>query len=232
MKAYPLDIVEKIKLLRANGRSYTEIQEQVGLQIPKSSLSYICRDIVMPSEYTEGLRLARLQRLVGARKLALLKNKEILATRINNLSLQAEKNIHGANREYFIPLAMLYWAEGGKWPNRSGLYLASSDPVMLKAYIFLINKCFGIDVSKLHARVQIRCDQSEVECIEYWSKELGINESRFYPAYRDKRTLNKPTKRVDYRGVCGITCAGADIQIELQQMTAIITDTWGISSVG
>jgi hypothetical protein len=232
MKVYHQDLIDQIKSLRALGNSYADIQTALGVTIPKSSMSYICRGTLLPDEYIQELKLARQNRLVGARELALIKNKDLLAERIHTLEIAADKNVNSTDREYFIALAMLYWAEGGKWPNRSGLYFASSDPIMLKTYIFLIAKCYRISLDKLHARVQIRHDQSDKDCIEYWSEMLGISKSNFYPVYRDLRTKGKPTKRVGYRGVCGVTCAGADIQIELQKMTGIITESWGISSVG
>ena len=41
---------------------------------------------------------------------------------------------------------------------------------------------------------------------------------RFYPARIDKRTINKPTTKKDYKGVFVINYFDVDVQVELQSL--------------
>jgi len=49
-----------------------------------------------------------------------------------------------------------------------------------------------------------------------------IPKSQFYKARIDKRTIDKPTKKVNYKGVCRIDYFSSDIRIELDQVIEVI----------
>ena len=224
---------KKIILLRENGDSYNDINNTLSLQVPKSTLSYICKDVIMSQEYKDKYSVSQKLRLIGFRELALKKNFELLELRKVSAKHRALKKFNGTSKDMsYIALVMLYWGEGGKWPSRSGLYLGSSDYKMLQVYIGLLQLCFNINADSLKARVQLRYDQ-DIELSEaFWADKLKINRDNFYPAYKDKKTKGSKTIRKDYHGVCSLTCKGADIQLELQAAADIINKAWGISSVG
>ena len=231
---YPEEVIEKVRLLRTQGLTYREINISLGLSIPKSSLSFMCKNVDPGDDYRERIQADTLNRLVFVRELAVRKNKQIFE---NKLAQFKTENQHAKTliKEYSIAkiaLAMLYLGEGGKWKGRRGLYLGSSDPRIMNIYINLLKECYGIKGRAMRGRIQHRADQDGQALLEYWSKVTKIPKEHFYPNYVDKRTEGRVTKKRDYKGVCVVTCPGTNIQLELDIIADIISSAWGISSVG
>ncbi len=234
MKIYSDEVVENVRLLRSAGLTYREINDSLGMQIPKSTISYLCRDIDPGNGYRERMQLETTQRLAFVRELAKKKNNEIfenkltaLRSGVSNTDLLMQ-DIGVAK----IALAMLYLGEGSKWKSRRGPALGSSDHRIIRTYLHLLYSCYGVQKPTVRCRIQHRADQDHAELLAYWQKVTELPESQFYKGYIDRRTIGKPTKKTDYRGVCTITCPGTYIQLELDIIADIINETWGISSVG
>ena len=117
---------------------------------------------------------------------------------------------------------MLYLGEGSKWKSHRGPQLGSSDPKIIRLYVSLLRDCYNISADQLKCRVQHRADQDPEELVKYWSCVSGVNPTRFYPSYADRRTIGHATLNKGYKGVCVITCAGTYIQLELAQIVDII----------
>lgn len=218
---------ERIRTLRAKGRTYAEINQSLGTKISKSSLNHICKDIVLNEKQTARINQITKDNLAAGRKKALIANKLIFDRK---LATYRKDNQHlwkfmKDRRAQLIALAMLYLGEGGKWKSHRGLSLGSSDPVILEIYINLLESCFGITKDKMRGRIQYRADQDYGKIITHWSKVTGINKRNFYPGYVDKRTIGKPTLKPNYRGVCVITCGGTAVQLELEQIVDIINES-------
>jgi len=119
-------------------------------------------------------------------------------------------------------LAFLYLGEGSKWSGHSGLMLGSSDNNIIKLYLHLLKKCYSLDAGKLKCRISYRADQNINLLEKYWSKVTGIPIKNFYKTKPDPRTVGKPTKNKDYKGVCVIMGGGTAIQLELEAIPKII----------
>lgn len=224
MRVYSEKQIETIKQLRAKGYTYPEIQTHMGQNIPKGSLSFLCRDVVISQQGKRRIAEIIIKNRDNARLKAIESNKlaqqkRIKSLRSNNLYLAK----HMRQREnQLTALAMLYLGEGAKWKGRRGLMLGSSDPRIINLYIDLLRECYGVPLSKLKARVQHRADQDSDELMAFWSTVTGIPLPSFYPSYVDKRTIGKVTKKTDYKGVCTISGGSTDIQLELEQIADII----------
>ncbi|MCH7604567.1 hypothetical protein IID24_01035 [Patescibacteria group bacterium] len=48
---------EKARKLREQGKTYSEIQQKLGAAIPKSTFSYWCKDVSLPDEYFDKVKL-------------------------------------------------------------------------------------------------------------------------------------------------------------------------------
>lgn len=216
------------------GLTYKEINQKLGLKIPKSSLNHICKNIVLNEKQITRINLITKNNLAAGRQKALIANKLIFDKKL----AQFRKDNHHLGefmkdrRAKLIALAMLYLGEGGKWKSHRGLSLGSADSVIIKIYLNLLESCYGIPRDKMRCRIQYRADQNYEQIISYWSEITGINKQNFYPGYVDKRTIGKPTLKPDYRGVCVITCGGTAVQLELEQIVGIIDEQLrGYSSV-
>lgn len=208
---------EKVIKLRKRGKIYSEIQKNLRVTIPESTLSYWCRDVELPKEYQERIKKIILRNAEKGRAIAVVANRvkrekylKSLANRNRNLTLLLK------NRDVAkIALAMLYLGEGGKWKSHRGLLLGSSDPEIISIYIKLLQKCYNIGSEKMRARILFRADQNLNSLLMFWSRVTGIPKHHFYKTKPDARTIGKKTKKKDYRGVCVITCGGTEIQLEL-----------------
>ena len=74
----------------------------------------------------------------------------------------------------------------------------------------------------MKCRISYRADQNIKSLQNYWSRLTGISLKNFYKTIPDPRTIGKPTKKKDYKGVCVVTCAGSHIQLELEAIPAIV----------
>lgn len=235
MRIYGPQIYSKVRRLRLSGRTYPEIQKELKLCLPYSSLSYICKDLKLGSDSLARINQVRQAKFAEARAKALKVNRLILEKRIAGYrqfnagfsKLMAHKNYQ------IVALAMLYLGEGAKWQGSRCPKLGSSNPRIVRLYVDLLSLCYSIKVDKLWARVQHRADQDPTHLVKYWSAVTGIRPDCFYPCYIDKRTVGIPTTKKGYMGVCTIGSAGTHIQLELQEIADIIGDAVrGISSSG
>lgn len=234
-KKYSSDMIQSIRIKRAQGKTYQEINAELGTNVPKSSLSYICKGVDPGEDYKKRMLLEAKIRMGEIRKSAVQKNRKLFNQRIDQhreLALFLAPLINNIEIARLC-LAMLYLGEGAKWRSRRGPLLSSSDPRIIRIYLALIRNCYNVDEERIRCRIQHRADQSSKELVHYWSDITGFSIDRFYPCYVDKRTIGKTTKRLNYRGVCSIMCPGTDIQLELDLIADMIDqELGGISSAG
>jgi hypothetical protein len=228
MQRYARELKQQIIQLRTEGLTYTEICEHIGQQIPKGTLSYICKRAVLGPAQLERLSLIKRDRMKHNQLIAVAANKRLFADKLvayreANLDI---KPFMSDRRAKLIALAMLYWGEGAKWKGKRGLMLGSSDPKIIQTYIGLLRDCYDIPLDALKGRIQHRADQDPDALIAYWSDSSGIKKENFYPCYVDKRTVGKTTQHLDYKGVLSVTCAGTHIQLELEQIAGIICEVF------
>lgn len=235
MKRYNAYEIRKIRQLRKQGLTYREICEQVG-SVPKSTLTYICSGIELPSTYHDKLRNINREHLINVRQKALETNRNKVEAREYEAQARAARVVKHITADSIdnlkIALAMLYIGEGAKRASWRGLSLGSSSALILQTYIVLLEKCYGKKRGDMKARVQYRADQDITTLTAYWSKELGFSAEQFYKTAPDMRTVGKPTLKANYYGVCVVTCSGADIQLELSAIAnEFAIKLWGYSSV-
>ncbi|MDP3962558.1 MAG: hypothetical protein Q8Q03_01705 [bacterium] len=73
----------------------------------------------------------------------------------------------------------LYWGEGAKRGN-GGMRLTNSDPKLIRKFIEFLEKFLGIDKNRLKISIQIFGDISPQKSLDYWIRELNLNEKQFY----------------------------------------------------
>jgi hypothetical protein len=214
----------KVLALRRAGKTYGEIQKVLGKRIPKSTLSYWCKDVLLPQEYQERIKKLILSNSQKGRQIALSVNrirreKYLQSVNDRNSSLPFRlKNKDTAK----IALAMLYLGEGSKNPKRGSLMFGNSDPLVVDLFLSLLRYCYKIDESKFRCTFQCRADQNIKKLEKFWARITKIPLSRFYKARVDPRTIGKPSKKLDYKGVCRIDYFSADIFIDLLEIPKII----------
>lgn len=207
--------------LRKQGKTYSQIRDK--LAISKGTLSYWSKRIKLSPYALNQLKITQDANLKRARLSSQTALKIKQAKFLNDLRSKLKpmlRTLHPA--ELKIALAFLYLGEGAKWKSHRGLQLGSSDPIILLLYKKLLERCYSIDKNKLRCYICYRADQSLDGLIKYWSRILSISRKKFYKSNYDKRTVGKPTKNKNYKGVCVISCAGTEIQQELDLITRIL----------
>lgn len=219
----PMEEREIARKLRAQGKTFHDIQVTLGRKISKGTLSYWLKDIKLSAAYMKKYKINVLASLKRGRINSLKKRKLIQNQRANEIQLRCENIISNLDAPTLkIALAFLYLGEGYKWKSHRGLQLGSSSTELIQLYIILLERCYNVARQDLRAYVGHRADQNLLTLQKYWSKALKIPLSHFYKSKPDPRTVGKKTLNKDYHGVCTISCAGTDKQLELEALPRVI----------
>ena len=213
----------KARLLRSQGKTYTEIRKFLNQSIPKSTLSNWCQGVVLPDWYDVKIKEINHRNFTKAQAVAwasIKHKRELFLNKVRQRAVGVLKKIDLENSK--IALAMLYLGEGAKWKSHSGLMLGSSEPDLILLYVLLLEKCYGIKPGTLKCRISYRADQNIRDLEEYWSNIIGIPKENFYKTKPDPRTKGKVTKNKDYKGVCVLSCAGSYVQLELEELAKLL----------
>jgi hypothetical protein len=211
--------------LRTQGKTYSEIRKELGKRISKSTLSYWCRGVLLKNVQKDRIRTIQIKNIKIAQNKALIINKKKREEYLEALKKRHEhlkKIIPNINISRLL-LAMLYLGEGAKWKSHRGLQLGSSNPEIMKIYLNLLEKCFGVSRENLKGMIFHRADQNLNSLISYWSKTLGISQNNFYKSKPDMRTKNRKT-RSEYHGVCAVFGPNTEIQLELQIIASFFSE--------
>jgi hypothetical protein len=191
--------------------------------LPKSTLSFWCRNIELPHGYENQINAYNKFNLQKAREIAAALQRKRRGEYLNSVK-ERNKHLEFAlqNKDTAkIALALLYLGEGSK-AQRGSLMFGNSDPLIIRLFLRLLRFCYKIDERKFRCTLQCRADQNTKELESFWSNITEIPLSQFYKARIDPRTINKPSKNKDYKGVCRIDYFSADLFFELTKIPEII----------
>lgn len=211
--------------LRRMGKTYNEIRKSTGEVIPKSTLSYWFHDLPQTKFYKGRLRKMIVKNIQKARRKALLVNKakrleyiHSVKERIKHLPLKLkDKDVAK------ISLTMLFLGDGSK-STKGSVMFGNSDPMIIKLFLSLLRYCYTIDERKFRCTLQCRADQDIKKLENFWARLTGISSRQFYKARIDPRTIGKPSKKLNYKGVCRIDYFSGDLCMELRQISEMISE--------
>ncbi len=224
MKRYSLEVKNKVKSLRSSGNTYSEIRKKIGINFPKSTLSGLCKGVVLPADYVDKVGKINFENLSRARSGAWAVNKikreKFLESldRINEpIALKVrEKSVAK------VALAMLCLGEATKYGTGSAFSLGSSNPKIIILFLFWLKQCFDFKEEKVRCTVQCRADQDVPELEKYWQNITGFPKHLFYQARIDPRTVGKPTRKLGYKGVLKIDYFDTKVQLELESLVKLV----------
>lgn len=211
--------------LRKSGKSYNEIASQLNLS-SKGTLSYWLHKIPLDKKALSKIKHKKEKSLNKARLAAQAKNKKLRKIFLENIKKNVyalKKNVGNNKDSMKLALAFLYLGEGSKWKSHRGLQLGSSEPEIIALYLTLLERCYSIDRKLLHCYICYRADQNLNALKSFWSRKAHIPLKNFYSSSPDKRTVGKPTKNRNYKGVCVISGGDTKTQLELEMIPRIIT---------
>lgn len=214
---------DKAIKLRKLGKTYAEINKLLNGCIPKSTLSYWCKSLNLSLGYERKVEEYNKFNLEKARAAAQISKR---ICRENNVKRIINENSHLVgnlkNKDIAkIVLTVLYMAEGSKRANGS-ITFGNSDPLIIGLFLNLLRLCYIIDETKFRCTLQCRADQDIKKLEDFWSGTTNIPLAQFYKARVDPRTINKPSKKKDYKGVCRINYFSAKIYHELVNIAKLL----------
>lgn len=198
--------------LRQNGLSMTLIERKLG--IPRSTLSGWFKTVELNEKQRLKLTKDGKDGWKRARQKAVEWHRAQKALRLLHAKQEALKtleNIELTDSVLDLAFAMLYFGEGSKSGTTS---LASSDPLILKFVLKVLERNYAITPDMVRCELHLRADQDPAKLKQYWSSELGVPLERFRGVYIDKRSVGKPTYQ-RYKGVCVLYCGPVAIQRKL-----------------
>ncbi len=215
-----VSIREQAQQLRQKGKTYYEIKSLLQTDIPKSTLAYWCRNILLPKNYHAKVKRLNKLNLARGREISSKNRKEkreafLKSVDINNKDLYSHFANNNDSRK--IALTTLYLAEGSK-TARGSLMFGNSDPAIVLMFVNLMRECYKLDERKFRCTLQCRADQNIKKLEKFWSKTTKVPLEQFYKARVDKRTIGQISKKKDYKGVCRIDYYSSAVDLELKRI--------------
>ena len=209
------DLKPRAIKMRENGASIRKVEKL--LKIPRSTLSGWFRSIELTKNQKRKLNNNWLNALNNARKKAVLWHNHQKELRIKAAQREAMEILNRINTtdNHIIELAiaMLYLGEGSKTQTTS---MANSNSLIIQFFIKSLEKIYKINKNTLKYELHLRSNQNELQAIDYWSNELGINNNLF-TFIKDKR-IAKTATYPKYKGVCVVICGRIAIQRRLMHL--------------
>lgn len=224
---YPNKLINFAKQLRQEGLTYQEISTKLKTVIPKSTYSSWFKNLKLSSEALDRISKTNKKNITMAQHKAVIANAQTMRDYRNRLDKDNSSTALAINVDHVdkIALAILCLGEASKYGSGSSFYLGNSDPRIIKLFISLLYRCYNIDASKFRCTIQCRNDQDIQKLESFWQNITHIPKSQFYKTRIDKRTINKPTKKVGYMGVLKVDYFDTHIQHDLESLANLIYNT-------
>ena len=224
------NLKKNVQNLRAEGKTYSEINKLLGTHISKSTIATWCHDIKLPTDYISKLKKINFINFRKMREVFEKNREEKHKIFFRNMELQNQRLFQLYEKSFDakkLILVILYLTEGSK-SKRGSLMFGNSDPLIVKAFVDLMRKCYKIDESKFRCTVQCRADQDIQELESFWFKITGIPLKQFYKARVDKRTIGQESRKKDYKGVCRIDYFSSAVDLELKYIAKVLLANKGL----
>lgn len=208
-------VIEKAIKLRRDGKTYSEIGNILG--ISKSTLSYWLSSIELTDDQRKKIDQNINKKLMFARQRSVegyKKKREEYFADIKNRNERFVEILDTNKNTAKLVLSALHLGEGAK--NRRGsIQFGNSDPGIIKLFMKLMRECYLIDETKFRCTILCRSDQNINKLEKFWQRLTHISKKRFYKTRIDTRTIGRPSRKLDYKGVCVINYLSASVYYDL-----------------
>ena len=203
------NLKEKALKLRAEGSSYSEIKNIVG--VSKSTLSLWLKDLPLNDKRIRELRDNNPKRIERYRNTMASKKADRLVRVYEKVKNSVGKL---SKRDLFIGGMFLYMGEGSK-TTKGTTALTNTNPKILNLYIRWL-QLHEIKKEKIKVQLHLYSDMSTEKQIKFWSKELSIPEKQFRKPHVKKST----SENISYKGQFGQgTCTVLYEDVDLHYTT-------------
>ncbi len=204
----------KARELRKQGRSYSEILEEV--DVAKSTISRWCRDIILTDDQIQRLSEKSTK---GARKGSLIAARNKQCRRIERIESLKKEGIAEVgelgHREKFIAGVALYLGDGNKGSDKVGF--SNANPKIIAFMVDWLREFCDVSEERYRGQIWIHENQNEREARKFWSRITGIPLNQFKKSYvvKNKDGSNKIRKNIHPYGVFSIRISSTNTQRRL-----------------
>lgn len=215
---YPVKIKNKAIQLRKRGYSLNEISKK--MKISKSTASLWLRKVKLNKNAKKRLKE---RGIYGQYKTSLIFAEKRRKRKLfyKSWALKSLSSIKLSKTMKQIICAVLYWAEGGKFSDNH-LAFTNSDPVMLRAFIQLLDEGFNADKSKYRANIHLHEYHNNNKQKQYWASVTGLKTTQFNKSYLKPHTGIR--KKENYPGCVRICYYDADIARKIKALYENLID--------
>ncbi len=215
---------QKLKLqaieLRKEKKSYREIAKL--LHVSKSTVSYWLHDIDwsrdIQEQLTERVRLSSQKRLIHLNEL-----KKVKWQRIYQQAETEAREEFGQLKQnpLFVSGICLYWGEGDKNFVNGKVRLSNVDAKLLLIFRVFLQEVCKVERGKINAYVLLYPDLNKELCLDYWSKNIGVEKDKFFKASVIEGRHKK--NRLTY-GVCSINVSSKYLKKKILVWTDLLAN--------
>lgn len=200
-------IIEKARRLRADGYSFKEISENLG--ISKSTASIWLRHVELSNKAKE--RINNLGICGRTKALATNKRKKEIEDAV--IIDKVKGHLINAKIDLKIACSLLYWGEGAKHKLNSAVSFTNADPEMISYFLYVFRNSFDLDEKKFRALIHLHEYHNVKKQLKFWSNITKIPINQFYKPYLKKNTGKN--KKENYPGCINIRYSDSRIYREL-----------------
>ncbi|MCG6498944.1 hypothetical protein [Kitasatospora sp. A2-31] len=189
---------EAARRLRAQGRTYDEIQAELG--VSKSSISLWVRDLPAPVRAAVRTSRGRRDAVMATRAERHRAIREEAAAQIGEVSA----------RDLLLIGVALYWAEGAKAKPDPRVVFVNSDPMVIRVFERWLD-LVGVERSRRRYAVSIH-ETADIEAAElFWADVVGAGPDSFNApsVKRHNPKTNRKNTGETHRGCLRVTVLGS-----------------------
>ncbi|MEN8233973.1 MAG: hypothetical protein ABFR89_03515 [Actinomycetota bacterium] len=184
------------KALRRLGLTYGEIREFI--PVPKSTLSYWCRDIELTAD-----QVAAIRRRSDAKSRAGIPVDTQWKRREKIAAIEASARAHAhvlVRTPLWLAGVVMYWAEGSK--TKRDLEMVNTDPAVLRLFIKWVRTHHGSE-AEFVLSLHLHEGNDEAAAKLYWEDELGLPGSGWYKTFIKPKGTGHRKNHLPW-GVCRV----------------------------
>lgn len=212
-------LYRKAKSLRKEGRSYSELNQKLG--IPKSTLS----NWFSNKDWSRSVKSQLAEKWKDANKNRILEinsqRKAQTLRRHRRFRQKAAKEFQSLKSDpLFLTGLSIYWGEGEK-AERGRVSVINSDPTLLEVVVNFYRKTLGVPNSKLRAAVFLYEDHDLKEALNFWSKVTKIPIEQFIKT-QVLPSRSTHTRRKVKHGICNVYFSSTEMNIKIKEWTRLL----------
>lgn len=217
---------QKALELRKQGKSYSQIREQLG--VSKSTLSIWLRAYPLNDEQAKVLRGARTEKDYARTERFRETMKKKRSDRLSLYYEEGKKKLSSFSKnELFLAGLFLYWGEGNK-ASRNTLGVYNNDPSLMKFALRWYVESLDIPQRKIGVYLHLYSDMDIPKEIAYWENILSLPSSSFRKPYIKQSTRVGIDHKGFGHGTCGLVVHDTVIKEKILMALKVITDRYSL----